>query len=70
VTTAAYPGVPRSETSARIAELLALRKTLADTRGRADACTDEQPVIVCALVEDHVMIPRPEPHAELFVPAP
>ncbi|MGW0827018.1 MerR family transcriptional regulator [Streptomyces sp. NPDC002845] len=35
-----------------VAELLALRQTLTDTRQRADDCTDGQPVTVCAIIED------------------
>ena len=38
-----------------VAELLALRETLTATRQRAATCTDEQPVTVCAIIE--------EPHA-------
>lgn len=35
-----------------VAELLALRGTLADTRQRADDCTDVRPVTVCGIIED------------------
>lgn len=41
-----------AEVDAAIADLLALRETLGDTRQRADDCTDEQPVTVCAIIED------------------
>lgn len=41
-----------AELDIAVAELLALRKTLAETRQRADDCTDEQPVTVCAIIED------------------
>ena len=38
---------------ATVAELLTLRRTLADTRRRADdCCADDRPVTVCAAVED------------------
>ncbi|SFO59364.1 DNA-binding transcriptional regulator, MerR family [Pseudonocardia ammonioxydans] len=41
-----------AELDSAVAELLALRTTLAETRQRADDCTDEQPVTVCAIIED------------------
>lgn len=41
-----------AELDATVAELLALRKILADTRQRADDCSDAQPVTVCAIIED------------------
>ncbi|KPC71436.1 MerR family DNA-binding protein [Streptomyces sp. NPDC006349] len=41
-----------AELDATVAELLALRATLADTRQRAGDCTDAQPVTVCAIIED------------------
>lgn len=41
-----------AEIDAAVAELLALRETLTDTRKRADACTDEVPVTVCSIIED------------------
>lgn len=34
-----------------VAELLALRRALADTRQRANDCTDVRPVTVCGIVE-------------------
>jgi hypothetical protein len=46
-----------SRGDAAVAELLALRQTLADTRQRADACTDEQPGTVCAIIEDQTDSP-------------
>ncbi|MFJ8630964.1 MerR family DNA-binding protein [Streptomyces sp. NPDC093568] len=41
-----------AELDATVAELLALRETLADTRERASGCTGDQPVTVCAIIED------------------
>jgi MerR family copper efflux transcriptional regulator len=41
-----------TEIDTTVAELLALRKTLAETRQRADDCTDDQPVTVCGIIED------------------
>lgn len=41
-----------AEIDTAVTELLALRRTLADTRRRADGRTDEQPVTVCAIIED------------------
>ncbi|MEU9426250.1 heavy metal-responsive transcriptional regulator [Streptomyces sp. NPDC048342] len=41
-----------AETDTTIAELRALRTTLTDTRQRADGYTDEEPVTVCAIIED------------------
>ncbi|MFF3248769.1 heavy metal-responsive transcriptional regulator [Streptomyces sp. NPDC002870] len=42
-----------AEIDTTVAELLALRKTLAETRQRADDCTDDQPVTVfCGIIED------------------
>lgn len=45
-----------AEIDATVAELLALRKTLTDTRHRADDCADDcaddEPVTVCAIIED------------------
>ena len=41
-----------AEIDTTIAELLALRKTLTETRQRADDCTDDQPVTVCGIIED------------------
>ncbi|WP_067975945.1 MerR family transcriptional regulator [Mycolicibacter icosiumassiliensis] len=41
-----------AELDTTVAELLALRETLAATRQRAAVCTDEQPVTVCAIIED------------------
>ncbi|GHE38742.1 heavy metal-responsive transcriptional regulator [Streptomyces lavendulocolor] len=41
-----------AEIDTAVAELLALRKTLAETRQRADECTDDQPVSVCPIIED------------------
>jgi MerR family copper efflux transcriptional regulator len=35
-----------------VAELLALRRALVDTRQRAGGCTDGRPVTVCAIIED------------------
>ncbi|SON59816.1 HTH-type transcriptional regulator HmrR [Mycobacterium simulans] len=35
-----------------VAELLALRETLVQTRQRAADCTDEQPITVCGIIED------------------
>ncbi|MDQ2707059.1 MAG: heavy metal-responsive transcriptional regulator [Actinomycetota bacterium] len=41
-----------AEIDAHVTELLALRNTLTDTRQRADSCTDDNPVTVCAIIED------------------
>lgn len=41
-----------AELDATVAELLALRKTLTDTRQRAHDCADDEPVTVCAIIED------------------
>jgi DNA-binding transcriptional MerR regulator len=41
-----------TEIDATVADLLALRKTLADTRQRADECTDDAPVTVCSIIEE------------------
>jgi DNA-binding transcriptional MerR regulator len=41
-----------NEIDTTVTELLALRKTLAETRQRADDCTDNQPVTVCGIIED------------------
>ncbi|WP_055469055.1 MerR family DNA-binding protein [Streptomyces ardesiacus] len=41
-----------AELDATVAELLALRKTLAETRKRADDPTDDQPVTVCEIIEN------------------
>lgn len=41
-----------AEIDITVAELLALRKTLTETRQRADDCTDDQPVTVCGIIED------------------
>lgn len=40
-----------TEIDTAVAELLALRQTLAETRQRADDCTDDQPVSVCAIID-------------------
>ena len=48
-----------AEIDATVAELLALRKTLTETRLRADDCTDAQPVTVCGIIEDS-QIPAPK----------
>ncbi|MEU9244399.1 MerR family transcriptional regulator [Streptomyces sp. NPDC048385] len=41
-----------TEIDATVAELLALRRTLTETRRRADDCTDDRPVTICAVIED------------------
>lgn len=41
-----------AEIDTTVIELLALRKTLAETRQRADDCTSDQPVTVCGIIED------------------
>ncbi|MFF8395141.1 MerR family DNA-binding protein [Streptomyces sp. NPDC016172] len=41
-----------AEIDTTVTELLALCKTLAETRQRADDCTDDQPVTVCGIIED------------------
>ncbi|MBT2419373.1 heavy metal-responsive transcriptional regulator [Streptomyces sp. ISL-22] len=41
-----------AEIDTAVTELLALRQALAETRQRADARTDKQPVTVCAIIED------------------
>lgn len=41
-----------AEIDATMTELLALRQTLTDTRQRADDRADDQPVTVCAIIED------------------
>lgn len=42
-----------ADVDATVAELLTLRRTLADTRRRADdCCADDQPVTVCAVIEE------------------
>ncbi|MEU5592600.1 MerR family DNA-binding protein [Streptomyces sp. NPDC020298] len=41
-----------AEIGTTVIELLALCKTLAETRQRADDCTDDQPVTVCGIIED------------------
>ncbi|MFD8427798.1 heavy metal-responsive transcriptional regulator [Streptomyces coelicoflavus] len=41
-----------AEIDATVAELLALRKTLAATRQRAEDCTDGQAASVCGIIED------------------
>lgn len=41
-----------AEIDAAVDELLALRKTLADTRERADDCSGDEPVSVCAIIEE------------------
>jgi len=46
-----------AEIDTAVADLLALRKTLTDTRHRANTCTDDKPVTVCAIIED----PEPTP---------
>lgn len=40
-----------AEIDATIAELLALRDTLTDTRQRADDCTDNTPATVCGIID-------------------
>ncbi|MBT2370323.1 hypothetical protein J7E88_34900 [Streptomyces sp. ISL-10] len=40
-----------AEIDIAVTELLALRKTLTDTHQRADDCTDDEPVTVCAIIE-------------------
>lgn len=41
-----------TEIGTLVAELLALRKTLSQTRARAAGCTDTRPVTVCPIIED------------------
>ncbi|MGV7852790.1 MerR family DNA-binding protein, partial [Mycobacterium kansasii] len=42
-----------ADVDATVAELLTLRRTLVDTRRRADdCCTDDRPVTVCAVIDD------------------
>jgi MerR family copper efflux transcriptional regulator len=40
-----------------VAELLALRETLVQTRQRAADCTEQQPITVCGIIEDAVPAP-------------
>ncbi|MET9377368.1 MerR family transcriptional regulator [Streptomyces sp. NPDC003035] len=46
------------EADAAIAELRALRRTLADTRERADDCAGDELVTVCAIIEEPGTAPR------------
>lgn len=42
-----------ADVDATVAELLTLRRTLVDTRRRADdCCADDRPVTVCAVIDD------------------
>ncbi|MEU3282493.1 MerR family transcriptional regulator [Streptomyces antibioticus] len=41
-----------AEIDTTVTELLALRKSLAETRKRADDCTADQPVAVCGIIEE------------------
>jgi len=40
-----------AEIDATVAELLALRETLTETRQRANGCIDDRPVSVCGIIE-------------------
>jgi hypothetical protein len=64
---AAHPPAARSrglldarivEADAAIAELRALRRTLADTRERADDCPGDELVTGCAIIEEPGTAPR------------
>ncbi|MFJ3930477.1 MULTISPECIES: MerR family DNA-binding protein [unclassified Streptomyces] len=41
-----------AEADTAIAELVALRRTLAETRERADDCAGDDPVTVCGIIEE------------------